>query len=279
MRTHSSITSCSTGRSRSSRLRTARVVVSNSSLVRSRFVIRGVCPFVAGSLPGSPTSEQVSMQVSRRHSSDTCSGKRGEGAVECPSRWTSPSTSPRPPRSAKRRTSRSTVQLPDPDILAAEPVVCFAKPGGGYSKEYFTLDLPGPARGAQSDWHVTARLGVRGRRPPRCRREQHGSRRRPSRLHDAGGREPRGRAGGAASAGRRRPGRRVPAGARSGAARHRPVDGWLPDRGPTGSAPRLRRHRRARLQRGAHASAGDTGSGSDHGTMDPARHAARRRRW
>ncbi len=47
-----------------------------------------------------------------------------------------------------------TVQLPDPDTLAAEPVVCFAKPGGGYSKEYFTLDLPGPARGAQSDWHA-----------------------------------------------------------------------------------------------------------------------------
>ena len=47
-----------------------------------------------------------------------------------------------------------TVQLPDSDTLGAEPVVCFAKPGGGYSKEYFTLDLPGPARGAQSDWHA-----------------------------------------------------------------------------------------------------------------------------
>jgi len=33
-------------------------------------------------------------------------------------------------------------------------VVCFAKPGGGYSRGYFTEDLPGPARGAQADWHV-----------------------------------------------------------------------------------------------------------------------------
>jgi alpha-beta hydrolase superfamily lysophospholipase len=47
-----------------------------------------------------------------------------------------------------------TVQLPDADRLGSEPVVCIGKPGGGYAKEYFTLDLPGPARGAQSDWHT-----------------------------------------------------------------------------------------------------------------------------
>ncbi|MDO7842059.1 alpha/beta fold hydrolase [Sphingomonas immobilis] len=47
-----------------------------------------------------------------------------------------------------------TVTLPDPADLATPPVVCFAKPGGGYSRGYFTVDLPGPARGAQADWHA-----------------------------------------------------------------------------------------------------------------------------
>jgi pimeloyl-ACP methyl ester carboxylesterase len=45
-----------------------------------------------------------------------------------------------------------TVTLPDdvPD----EPIVCFAKPGGGYGRGYFTEDLPGPGSGAQADWHA-----------------------------------------------------------------------------------------------------------------------------
>jgi alpha-beta hydrolase superfamily lysophospholipase len=47
-----------------------------------------------------------------------------------------------------------TVHLPDPARMADPPVVCFAKPGGGYSRGYYTCDLPGPASGAQSDWHV-----------------------------------------------------------------------------------------------------------------------------
>jgi hypothetical protein len=47
-----------------------------------------------------------------------------------------------------------TVQLPDPARLGTPAIVCFAKPGGGYSKGYYTVDLPGPAAGAQSDWHV-----------------------------------------------------------------------------------------------------------------------------
>ena len=41
-----------------------------------------------------------------------------------------------------------------PDQLGLEPVVCFAKPGGGYARGYYTLDLPGPAHGAQADWHA-----------------------------------------------------------------------------------------------------------------------------
>lgn len=48
-----------------------------------------------------------------------------------------------------------TVVLPDPALLAARPVVCFAKPGGGYSRGYFTCPLPGPGSGtAQAEWHA-----------------------------------------------------------------------------------------------------------------------------
>jgi alpha-beta hydrolase superfamily lysophospholipase len=37
-----------------------------------------------------------------------------------------------------------------------DPMVCFAKPGAGYSRGYYTTDLPGPGpgRGAQADWHA-----------------------------------------------------------------------------------------------------------------------------
>lgn len=47
-----------------------------------------------------------------------------------------------------------TVTLPDPDSITDPPVVCFAKPGGGYSRGYYTVDLPGPGKGAQADWHA-----------------------------------------------------------------------------------------------------------------------------
>ncbi len=49
----------------------------------------------------------------------------------------------------------ATVTLPDPAGLGEDPVVCFAKPGGGYSKGYYTEDLPGPGTGAQAQWHAT----------------------------------------------------------------------------------------------------------------------------
>jgi hypothetical protein len=45
-----------------------------------------------------------------------------------------------------------TIHLPK--TVAARPVVCFAKPGGGYSRGYFTHPLPGPGTGAQADWHA-----------------------------------------------------------------------------------------------------------------------------
>jgi len=43
-----------------------------------------------------------------------------------------------------------------PDQVPADPLVCFAKPGAGYSRRYFTEDLPGagPGRGAQAAWHA-----------------------------------------------------------------------------------------------------------------------------
>jgi alpha-beta hydrolase superfamily lysophospholipase len=43
-----------------------------------------------------------------------------------------------------------------PQEVATEPVVCFAKPGAGYSRGYFTEDLPGPGTGvgSQAAWHA-----------------------------------------------------------------------------------------------------------------------------
>ena len=47
-----------------------------------------------------------------------------------------------------------TVTSPGAERMPGRPIVCFAKPGGGYTKEYFTLDLPGPGSGAQAAWHA-----------------------------------------------------------------------------------------------------------------------------
>ena len=41
-----------------------------------------------------------------------------------------------------------------PDEVGPEPVVCFAKPGAGYARGYFSADLPGPGPGSQADWHA-----------------------------------------------------------------------------------------------------------------------------
>lgn len=52
----------------------------------------------------------------------------------------------------------ATVVLPDPDTLPERPVVCFAKPGGGYSRGYYSCALPGPpggeSAGSQADFHA-----------------------------------------------------------------------------------------------------------------------------
>jgi hypothetical protein len=50
--------------------------------------------------------------------------------------------------------TRVTVTLPDPDRLTDPPIVCFAFPGGGYSRQYFTFDMPGASTGGQAGWHA-----------------------------------------------------------------------------------------------------------------------------
>ena len=145
-----------------------------------------------------------------------------------------------------------------PDELASEPVVCFGKPGGGYARGYYTVDLPGPADGAQADWHAERgwifvsvdHLGVGD-----------------SSLHDPErlSYTPVVAASQAAEADVLQ---KLAAGTLHGRApesrappddRHRAVDGWLPHGGATGPLPLLRRDRSARLQRAAHAPADGTG--------------------
>lgn len=50
--------------------------------------------------------------------------------------------------------TRTTIVLPEPDALADPPVVCFAFPGGGYCRAYFTFDMPGASGGGEAGWHV-----------------------------------------------------------------------------------------------------------------------------
>ncbi len=51
-----------------------------------------------------------------------------------------------------------TVTAPDALPAGQVPIVCFAKPGAGYSRGYFTETLPGPdpgpRAGAQATWHA-----------------------------------------------------------------------------------------------------------------------------
>jgi pimeloyl-ACP methyl ester carboxylesterase len=47
-----------------------------------------------------------------------------------------------------------TVTLPEPSELPAQPIVCFAFPGGGYSRGYYTFDMPGSNGGGQAGWHA-----------------------------------------------------------------------------------------------------------------------------
>lgn len=47
-----------------------------------------------------------------------------------------------------------TVYLPD-GPLADPPVVCFAFPGGGYGRRYYSFDMPGAAGGGQAGFHTS----------------------------------------------------------------------------------------------------------------------------
>jgi alpha-beta hydrolase superfamily lysophospholipase len=47
-----------------------------------------------------------------------------------------------------------SVVLPEPSALADPPVVCFGFPGGGYSRGYFTFDMPGASGGGEAGWHA-----------------------------------------------------------------------------------------------------------------------------
>ncbi len=64
-----------------------------------------------------------------------------------------------------------TLTVTVPDALGTDPIVCFAKPGAGYSRRYYTEDLPGPASGAQAALARRAGLGVRLGRPSRRGRQ------------------------------------------------------------------------------------------------------------
>ena len=41
-----------------------------------------------------------------------------------------------------------------PEVLADPPVVCFAFPGGGYCRRYFSFDMPGSSGGGEAGWHA-----------------------------------------------------------------------------------------------------------------------------
>ena len=50
----------------------------------------------------------------------------------------------------------ATVTLPEVADLGSNPIICIAKPGGGYARGYYTIDLPGPGRGSsQAEWHAS----------------------------------------------------------------------------------------------------------------------------
>lgn len=51
-----------------------------------------------------------------------------------------------------RAETAATVFLPEE--LASPPVVCFAFPGGGYSRRYYSFDMPGDIGGGEAGWHT-----------------------------------------------------------------------------------------------------------------------------
>ena len=48
----------------------------------------------------------------------------------------------------------ATVTIPEGPTVGTPPVVCFGFPGGGYSRRYYTFDMPGSDGGGQAGWHA-----------------------------------------------------------------------------------------------------------------------------
>jgi pimeloyl-ACP methyl ester carboxylesterase len=51
-------------------------------------------------------------------------------------------------------TTTATVYLPEASAMTDTPIVCFAFPGGGYSRRYFSFDMPGSDGGGQAGFHT-----------------------------------------------------------------------------------------------------------------------------
>ena len=49
---------------------------------------------------------------------------------------------------------RITLALPRPSDVPMQPIVCFALPGAGFSRKYFTFDMPDSHDGGQAGWHA-----------------------------------------------------------------------------------------------------------------------------
>jgi pimeloyl-ACP methyl ester carboxylesterase len=48
----------------------------------------------------------------------------------------------------------ATIVLPDVEKRSERTVVCFGLPGAGYSRAYYTFDMPGSSVGGEAGWHV-----------------------------------------------------------------------------------------------------------------------------
>jgi pimeloyl-ACP methyl ester carboxylesterase len=49
----------------------------------------------------------------------------------------------------------ATVYMPDASLLSDRPTVCFAFPGGGYGRRYWSMDFPDEGSGGQAGWHTS----------------------------------------------------------------------------------------------------------------------------
>src|SRR3546814_3420767 len=63
-----------------------------------------------------------------------------------------------------------TVFLPDEGEFTDQPVICFAFPGGGYCRRYYSFDMPGASGGGEAGFPC-----ARGWIFVACRSEEHTS--------------------------------------------------------------------------------------------------------